>query len=69
LEFAVHLGGRVKSILALLSVPNRPHFGRDLPVRRGSAGQGQVARKDKRAYVDVLFLLVEGQAIEHLLST
>lgn len=30
----------VKFVLALLSVLNRPRFGCDLPVRRGSARQG-----------------------------
>jgi hypothetical protein len=66
LEFAVHLGGTVKSVLTLLSVPNKPHFSCDLPVRRGSATQRQpkglarqalgskVVRKDERAYMDVL---------------
>ena len=34
-----HLGGTVKSVLALLSVLDRPHFGCDLSVRRGSTGQ------------------------------
>jgi hypothetical protein len=29
----------VKSVLTLLSVLNRPHYGYDLLVRRGSAGQ------------------------------
>jgi hypothetical protein len=38
-EFAVHQGCTVKSVWALLSVLNRPYFGCDLPVRRGSATQ------------------------------
>jgi len=68
LGFAVqyHPGSTVESVLVLLSVLNRSHFGCHLPARRGSATQrwlkgsarqapgSKVARKDERAYIDVL---------------